>query len=71
MATPYKMKGSPMQRNFGISPLNDKSAAQIAYDAKIEKNAEDEYNNKSTASSVHYSKLTEKQKAIHRRNSQQ
>tara|TARA_R110002124_G_C8614584_1_gene485688 strand:- start:55 stop:288 length:234 start_codon:yes stop_codon:yes gene_type:complete len=21
MATPYKMKGSPMQRNFGISPM--------------------------------------------------
>ena len=23
MATPYKMKGSPMQRNFGISPLKN------------------------------------------------
>jgi len=22
MKTPYKMKGSPMQRNFGVSPLN-------------------------------------------------
>jgi hypothetical protein len=21
MGTPYKMKGSPMQRNFGISPV--------------------------------------------------
>ena len=24
MGTPFKMKGSPMQRNFGISPLKDK-----------------------------------------------
>ena len=23
MATPYKMKGSPMQRNFGISPMRE------------------------------------------------
>jgi hypothetical protein len=23
MGTPYKMKGSPMQRNFGISPMKD------------------------------------------------
>ena len=24
MAGPFKMKGSPMQRNFGISPMKDK-----------------------------------------------
>tara|TARA_R110000744_G_scaffold358542_1_gene465620 strand:- start:27 stop:290 length:264 start_codon:yes stop_codon:yes gene_type:complete len=24
MSTPYKMKGSPMQRNFGISPTKQK-----------------------------------------------
>ena len=23
MSTPFKMKGSPMQRNFGISPMKD------------------------------------------------
>ena len=23
MSTPYKMKGSPMKRNFGISPMRD------------------------------------------------
>jgi hypothetical protein len=30
MKTPYKMKGNPMQRNFGLSPVkNDKSSAEL------------------------------------------
>ena len=29
MATPYKMKGSPMQRNFGISPLKEENEKKV------------------------------------------
>ena len=57
MGTPYKMKGSPMQRNFGVgSPLRDtlptvevsggkggKSRAQRDYDKKLEAQASAEY----------------------------
>ena len=30
MATPYKMKGSPMQRNFGISPMKKDESKMTA-----------------------------------------
>tara|TARA_R110002096_G_scaffold243606_1_gene435741 strand:+ start:504 stop:776 length:273 start_codon:yes stop_codon:yes gene_type:complete len=35
MATPYKMKGSPMQRNFGIgSPLHDEKEKEKSEDKR-------------------------------------
>ena len=35
MHSPYKMKGSPMKRNYGISPLKDTNRS---FDANIDKN---------------------------------
>ena len=35
MHSPYKMKGSPMKRNYGISPLK---GANRSFDANIDKN---------------------------------
>ena len=37
MATPYKMKGSPMKRNFGISPVKDvNKSRKIAEENKLD-----------------------------------
>ena len=43
MSTPFKMKGSPMKRNFGISPMRDtlkpseRAKAEGASEATIQK----------------------------------
>jgi hypothetical protein len=35
MGTPFKMKGSPMQRNFGISPINQNAPKEGTLRAKV------------------------------------
>ena len=38
MAGPFKMKGSPMQRNFGISPVkNDKKKKESIFGSDVDK----------------------------------
>ena len=38
MAGPFKMKGSPMQRNFGVSPVkNDKKKKESIFPSASEK----------------------------------
>ena len=42
MGTPYKMKGSPMQRNFGISPVKDvNKSRKIAEENKLDTNVKE------------------------------